>query len=803
MTSENRESVLKVGEVTLHQLPNGKAVAQGPFAIANKQVRVAANVASQNLQVAGQNISRRCAQISVEEVHAQVGNIAAHTVTEPKASRPSPNESILPGALSSSERGVEPHTSQVPVISHASQNVGRSLSSKAEIGGTSYPPQNRHLSPRASPSQDPLPITNGERELVLQTPRLTPTMQDGANQVIERSGAASKQAVGLKVEEVQLKTGNIAIGKLRGEAIVEKERKVVRQAAEFTDDGRITYRQYETTERVFYCRIIEIMYIAALNEPEVPPEPTATEKCIDCCCQSIHCNICKLCQSFTKRSPKDTKSAFNRIEYMTPILRRARSKGWVMHKELIPDIIKESCRNWWVSFQLCTVIVALVLSIVTFSLGKNRIFNILHLVLTLLGSILSITDGLFNLCGCGLLKKCRVCCKHVPENNDDESLSAQYMPLRDQEAAVTEAARCEKCKKRIANTRSIFDLSRMVLSEVLIYPILICNIFELIIGKAYKFSNVTDGISFTLFAISSVSLFFYVYIVKLIILIVANIQSQKKCRPMTKDDEQMQSQDSDYDPAIRKAAKYLQCYFIYHVAVQMLAQILMIIAIGAKIQDDNSHLFEDEVNDDTIHVSGTLWYMLVAGYVLPIFGLLTFFVVTYFWVQEFPIGFCIDCLCLLKTPGINNLVDFGETKEKVASKIERINGYIDLSDLTKDFKDLRQKARSDKFGYPFKTPQMVIICLIYAFLQLSFIICAGISTSGNGPLGGGYWGIFYFIAVIVGFIANFHVFLVALFWSAIIMFVIAFIAILLSLIIFCCLIMACVSSPSNNNRQRY
>ena len=70
------------------------------------------------------------------------------------------------------------------------------------------------------------------------------------------------------------------------------------------------------------------------------------------------------------------------------------------------------------------------------------------------------------------------------------------------------------------------------------------------------------------------------------------------------------------------------------------------------------------VIDDTIHVSGTLWYMLVAGYVLPVFGLLTFFVVTYFWVQEFPIGFCINCLSVLKASGIDEVMKPGKKKSK-------------------------------------------------------------------------------------------------------------------------------------------
>lgn len=815
MANENRNlnfsnpTAVNVGAVTLHQSPNAKAIvahaqgpvavvntqahAQGPSAVANTQVRVATKFESQNVQVAGHMISRQCAQIRVEEVQAQVGNVTVHGMTD---RRPSPNEAIVtraPLPVTGGERGVIPRTSQVPAISPVSQN-GPSVGNraKAEVGGAT---PNRHV----TPSRGPLPITNGERGLVPQATQLSPTVQNGAGQVVERTGAATKKITDLKIEKAHVEAGNIAVGALRAEAIVEEERKVVRQAAEFTDDGEVTYRQIVHTERVFHRRIIEIMYIASLNEPEHPEEPTRREKCIDCCCQSVHCNFSRMPQSFTRRDPEG-QPAFKTINYMTPILRRGRSKGWAMHMELIPGIVRDCCRNWWVFFELVAVIAALGLSIATFSLGKNRIFNILHLILTILGSILAVTDGIILLCGCSMIKKYRTCCECVPKSDSGES-PAEVTSV-DQQADVNVTERNGKCKRCIAATRSTFDFFRMLLSELLFYPLLICDIFEVITGKAYLFSNVTDGISFTLFAISSVSLFFFVYIVRIIILIVANIHSQRERKPETKDEKETQSQFPDYDPAIRKAAKYFQCYFIYHVAAQMLAQILMIVAIGAKIRDDNSHLFEDEMNDDTIHVSGTLWYMLVAGYVLPVFGLLTFFVVTYFWVQEFPIGFCIDCLSVLKASGIDEVLKPGETKKEAASNIDKIKGFVQFAELKRQFKDLRQKGWSDKFFYPFKTSQMVIICLIYALLQFSFIICAGNSTSGNGPLGGGYWEIFYTIGIIVGFLANFYVFLVALLWSAIIISVIVFIAILISLIIFCCLIMACVSSP-NNNRQRY
>lgn len=105
MTSENRNlnsTVSKVGEVAIRQSPNSKAIVHEPPAVDNAQVRVATKFASQNVQIAGRKISRQSAQIRVEEVHAQVANVAVHTVPAPNASRPL-------GGGSKAEIGDAPH----------------------------------------------------------------------------------------------------------------------------------------------------------------------------------------------------------------------------------------------------------------------------------------------------------------------------------------------------------------------------------------------------------------------------------------------------------------------------------------------------------------------------------------------------------------------------------------------------------------------------------------------------------------------------------------------------------------------
>ena len=55
--------------------------------------------------------------------------------------------------------------------------------------------------------------------------------------------------------------------------------------------------------------------------------------------------------------------------------------------------------------------------------------------------------------------------------------------------------------------------------------------------------------------------------------------------------------------------------------------------------------------------------MVYASYRL-LSSVFTFFVVTYFWVQEFPIGVCIDCISIVEMPGIDEVMNLKKTREE-------------------------------------------------------------------------------------------------------------------------------------------
>ena len=206
--------------------------------------------------------------------------------------------------------------------------------------------------------------------------------------------------------------------------------------------------------------------------------------------------------------------------------------------------------------------------------------------------------------------------------------------------------------------------------------------------------------------------------------------------------------------------------------------------------------------DESIHVSNELWYMLVAGYILPICGILTFFIVTYYWVQEFPIGICIDVMsCVLLMPGPDDIIKkIAQPDEEELEKRSKIDSFIRLADLKLEFKGLRDTSWGSKAFYPFSSPQTAVLSVIYAVLQAVFVILAFRIFRDNviGIL-------FCLFAGSIGFIANFYVFSIAFIWTWLFTIILLAIAVVIAiaiagfgLICIACLLWMCFSTENDN-----
>ena len=231
--------------------PSSPALAQlsnAPTQTANQSNRVVTEHHGK-MNVEGVHIQFRNVAIREESFRANVSNPTVKSPTEATASY-TPQLSS-PGAQSSQ---------------HASLPCPPSPASPS--------------SPQGVPLK-PLQVTGGERGLVPGSPEGQSLPSTGAGPaVLERTGHAEKVAGEGSMQEMAVKTSNLALAARREEVLVEGEHQVVRQEIELTDDGQVRLREYIHTERVFYRHVIEVLYIAALNEPEDPEEEKVKEKCI-------------------------------------------------------------------------------------------------------------------------------------------------------------------------------------------------------------------------------------------------------------------------------------------------------------------------------------------------------------------------------------------------------------------------------------------------------------------------------------------------------------------------------------------
>ena len=514
-------------------------------------------------------------------------------------------------------------------------------------------------------------------------------------------------------------------------------------------DGSIAIRHTTEAERRVYAAIFEGIYLSAVDSPEdaADEEPTYGDRCIDQCCQACACDFSKDCHS---------QNLLQKKEIVTPTLRRGREKGWGMLFQFTFPLVTSALRHIWIGSEFIFTIIATVLSSIMFKLGNDEAFNITHLVLASISFALATLDF-----GLNLYDHCKECCHKVEteENGTD--------PLVDVKVDAKGNGKCLKYSK------NVLDFCRTWIAELILYPLLICDMFEFITGQGWKNETATDRLGFALFIVSSGALVVYVYIVRLLIVfgMMYRVQKGRKLKKV-----------SDHDEAYSASAIWVQLYFYIHVLGQMLVQILMLISIGAKIQYENRETENTAAasgDGASIHISPFLWYMIVAGYILPFLGFLTFFIVTYYWVQEFPIGICLDVLSLL-IPASGSADSIHNIKEEIkgpSEKMSKILKYVNYAALKQDFQGMRGKSWFGvKFAYPFQRPVLVVLCILYFGSQVTFAVSAVLTVELDTEsrigelimkvvvLNGGYWFTFYIAAVVLGILANLYTFIVAVIW---------------------------------------
>ena len=358
---------------------------------------------------------------------------------------------------------------------------------------------------------------------------------------------------------------------------------------------------------------------------------------------------------------------------------------------------------------------------------KNRTGNltieVTRFVVSFLSVILAGIDMVFTFCnsGCRICRagKAIVCALWRKEQLNFVDFSAE---LDKKESEL----------KKYSTLNEKLDAPRIIIAEVLVYPILVCNVVENAAGKTYAGSPL-EKFAFARFVLSVVKIFALVYLVRLLVIILSIIQLLRKrneSRTASMSNSTIGGEFST-DPVDLKhyslRAALLLILFLVHVLGQMLSQCIMLAALWTKVSCENS-----ELGKDTIYISPFTWAMIVGSFILPLVGTLTFFIPTYFWMVQFPVTFGMGILSTLRKKSISSVSN--DTKD-ISKKILKIMKVVD-----------KAKKRSCKFkcGFTFFAPHltgasMLYMILVYLFLACSawgklptgeFILC-GISENGS------------------------------------------------------------------------
>ena len=309
-------------------------------------------------------------------------------------------------------------------------------------------------------------------------------------------------------------------------------------------------------------------------------------------------------------------------------------------------------------------------------------------------------------------------------------------------------------------------IARFFVTPLIIYPLLLLNMFQLLSELIPHQVNITTIVSFTLVAILQIC---FVYLVRIFIFL-GMVHSIQKVRTGGKN-----------RMALLKDS-YFQLYFVVSAVGQMVVDLLIISAIGINIYDEYQAFLNTAKKPVTFIPSAQLWYMMVFGYFATPVGLALFFITNYYCTQQFFIKFYLDVLDVL---------------EKKAD----VTGAYSQNEALADFKTVEETFCGHKCIYSFISPTIAILSIIYFCSAAGFIYCSssfetpslfvGTSVMHGSVLNYNTVAQFYFGATIFAMLVNFHAIGIAYFWFLVVwlFFAIVALAILsipLIIIILCC-----------------
>ena len=448
----------------------------------------------------------------------------------------------------------------------------------------------------------------------------------------------------------------------------------------------------------------------------------------------------RLCKRKPKEPEEEKKEEEEDETKLSPQMQKADSQGTSMIKKVFFPAMPSLLQDLWVYLEMIISFFAFAFGFVGYStgVGTQRTFNIFYLSLAILSTILALIDAfiyIFQLGSCArlfkyLYKKYKERRRRRQQNQkgDTENLNEERQEKNEQQSNKVCGCIPRLPEVWLSRFNQFFELGRNVVSELLLYPLLICDLFDFVALGGRDPDNDTDRVNFGLFCVGSFYLILSVYIMRMFTIIGTMVSLMRL--PLGKED------------GGKKQYISLMIRFCIHAVCQIFVHLLAVVAVAAKIRNENPNTLDD---GDTINISPFLWAVIFLGWIVPLAGVITFFTVNYYWTKEFSIGFWVDMISLLQGQGFAEAVFGGEGVSATKEAAEQLAGggeedpdepvtisqeakertldFVEKSGLKEVKKQLR-KFKSPSFFvklfHPLKLPLLSLTGLFYDCCLIAF-----------------------------------------------------------------------------------
>ena len=448
------------------------------------------------------------------------------------------------------------------------------------------------------------------------------------------------------------------------------------------------------------------------------------------------------------------RQGFGPVVRLKPSMRKVQEKGRELLADKIFPLFSILCRELLTYFQLLFILFFVVkVSIIDLGLSRNEEKNTVDLVsigIFVLFLFLSIVDNwiIIFTYRCGLLcKPCRQVSGVEEDTADDID--------------------CGRCSLLL----NYADVVRMMLNEVIVYTIIICTMFQLILNikqdPFYGYHTVFSIISFIVAVLWKIMTTYGLSTI-LMFKAVVNLRRSRK------------------DGPVASSANWFHAHVVLYAFGQIVSQIAMIVLIGVKMEYEN----RDFVMGSTAQVNGFLWYMLFGGVIIPLAGVFVFVIPSFYSIQEYPIGYFLDFVH--SSVSIGDL-EQGEQSDSDKSTVPLENINI-VQNIEVEFTKIHNQSVFKKYAYVFFNPLLVVLSIVCTLLIFAFLASYLLEPNPTVPRlfevlysGSVGWTIFFVIFGTLVCLPHLLVLFIGVVWIVIIGFLLLFIFVVIILAFACCM----------------